>query len=219
MKLKDHVLAGWLGGALSCTAGGAAAVEDCPTCVLGIWDNDHLTRNYGYSTPGTVKFIYVGLRAPDTAHLFRNLEFSIAGLRPEDGILVVGISCNQGAIPTCIGTAASPADTSATSTGTGGLVTSWFDCFGDGQPLILIGFVHVDPAPDHVLQVKRRYPPSNPAWRTPALFSCGEPPVVVRATGGCYVLNPTPGRSTACVLENVPVAVPTWSRVKNLYRR
>ena len=217
MKL-NYLLACGMSAALACTASRALAVEDCPTCILGIWDNEHLTRNYGYSTPGVIKFIYVGLRAPDAVHLFRNVEFSIAGLRPEDGLLVLGVSCNQGAIPSCIGTAASPADTSATSTGIGGLVTSWFDCFGDGQPLISIAFVHVDPAPDRVLQVKRRYPTSNPAWRTPALFACGPTTVPVRASGGCYVLNPTPGHSTPCVLENVAVAIPTWSRVKSLYR-
>lgn len=204
---------------LLCTAGRAAAVEDCPACILGIWDDDQLTRNYGYSAPGEFKYVYVGLRAPETMRLFRNVEFSIAGLRPEDGLLVLGISCNQGAIPSCIGTAASPADTSATSTGTGGLTTFWFDCFGDGQPLISILFLHLGPEPDHVLQVKRRYPTSNPAWHTPVLFACGEPPVVVRVSAGCYVLNPTPGQTTPCVLENVPAAVPTWSRVKSLYRQ
>ena len=197
----------------------ARAVDDCPGCVLGIWDDDHLTRNYGYSSPGTVKIIYVGMGALAAADLFNNIEFSIAGLRAEDGIFVVAVSCAQDAHPTCIGSVASPADTSITSVASGGLVTNWFDCFGGSRPLIAVALVHVEPRSDHVLQVKRKYPTSNPAWQTPVARRCQPGNTAVRVRGGCYVLNPTPGQPSPCALENVARTAPTWSQLKNLYRR
>ena len=80
--------------ALLWTATRAAAVDDCPNCILGIWDDEHLTRNYGYSAPDAVKIIYVGMRDPNPADLFTNVEFSIAGLRPEDGMFVLAVSCS-----------------------------------------------------------------------------------------------------------------------------
>ena len=200
------------------TATRAAAVDDCPNCILGIWDDEHLTRNYGYSAPNTVKIIYVGMRDPNPSDLFTNVEFSIAGLRREDGMFVLAVSCSQGAVPSCIGPVASPADTSVTSAATGGLVTNWFDCFGGGQALISVALLHVEPRSDHVLQVKHKYPTSNAAWHTPAAFRCGAARTPVRVSDGCYVLNPTPGYAGPCPLENVPVASSTWTRVKSLYR-
>lgn len=217
MRIKLQVLFLLMGGLLG-IAPGTTTAEDCPSCVLGIWDDQHLTRNYGYSKPGEPKIVYVGLRSSDPADAYGNVEFSIAGLRPEDGMYVLAVSCSQGGVPSCIGSVSSPADTTATSSGIGGLVTSWFDCFGGVQPLIAVMVLHLEPKTGHVLQVKRRYPTSNPAWRTPVLFSCIGAPSAVRVSAGCYVLNPAPGQAAACALENVPVESPTWSRVKHLYR-
>lgn len=218
MKFWRRVLPVLMGGLLWAAAP-ARAVEDCPGCLLGIWDDDQLARNYGYSTPGVIKIVYVGFRAADPQALFNNVEFSIAGLRPENDMFVVAVSCAQGGIPSCIGPIASPADTSATSAGTGGLVTTWFDCFSDGQPLIAVALVHFGPKADHVLQVTRKYPTSDPAWRTPVAFQCTTARVPVRVRGGCYVLNPTPGVGGPCALEDVATAHSSWSRVKSLYRR
>ena len=70
-----------------------------------------------------------------------------------------------------------------------------------------------------MFQVKRKYPPSNPLWRTPGLYRCDSPAFTpVRVTGGCYILNWNGDPTVPCAARIVGVEAETWSGVKQLFR-
>src|SRR5712692_4379668 len=59
----------------------ALAVVDCPTCQIGIWDNQAMTANCGTVTSGPPgKDVYIGVNNPGAETGVTGLELSIAGL-------------------------------------------------------------------------------------------------------------------------------------------
>src|SRR5206468_3009230 len=138
----------------------------------GLFDDIALTSCSGTVPAGTPKDIYLGIRF-DPAGRFnglREIEFSIAGLGQD--VLIrsdwPGLCPSQGA-------PSAPADTSAASTGIGGMDVELCTCSSGSQALLRFTIIALYPLTDRVLQVKRKYPTSNPAWRTPVFFQCDDP--------------------------------------------
>lgn len=185
------------------------AIDDCFQCVLGIWDDPGLTRNVGEIVAGQPKDIYIGIKYAEGFQEAVAVEFSIAGLGP---ILVAGV---ETIVPTAIacGYVGAPADTSAGSTHGGGCHFAWPGCLAGNQPLLRVTLLFFSgDITNGLLQVKRKYPPSEPGVRTPLIYQCDRPTYTpTRVQGGYYILNwngdPTVG------LDRAP-----WSTVKQLYR-
>jgi hypothetical protein len=196
----------------------AAWAQDCYDCVLGIWDDPALTRDRGTAAPLEPKELYVGLKLDDGIDDVSGVEFSIAGL-DQGGLLLLGAT-PLGPRALVFGTAPAPQDTTAESTGIGGLAAAWTDCRYNGEALFKLVVFALEEVADRVLVVKRAYPTTNPSWRTPVLLRCDRPFYsAARVTGGCYVLNPS-GAPVPCPLAHAVVAVEpeTWSGVKQLFR-
>lgn len=193
----------------------AAAIDTCPGCVLGLYDDTALTSNFGVSQPGVPKVIYLGIDLAGSETGLSGIEFSVAGLQ---GLLVIGVeTLNPGALT--LGSLPAPADTSAASAGTGGMNMAWTTCQPRGA-LVRISLLHFAPAVNHVLRVLHKFPQSNPLYnRLPVFTRCDSPNfTAVRTQGGCYVLNPDGDPSTLCPVGTVAVNSRTWSGVKQLFR-
>lgn len=214
--MKRKLLAIVLGLIALPTAGWAQA--DCFDCVLGIYDDEQLTRNFGTIEPGVPKDLYIGLKLAPGQTGVTGIELSIAGISLLDNLFIVefvGLPQADAVVGT---TVEAPADTTASSTGTGGVNLAWTICQeGTNRAIARLSLLALGAvAPDHVLQVLRKFPPSDPRWLTPNLVKCDPPDyTVVRITGGCYVANPTGNPVGRCQL---PVAEGTWSGVKGLFR-
>lgn len=197
-----------------------AQVENCFDCVLGIFDDRALASCSGTVEAGIPKDIYVGIRF-DAAGRFTSLsgiEFSIAGLGSD--ILLTwdwpGLGYDYTGAPPA------PADTSATSTGSGGMQIMWpGSCPSGSQALALFTIISFRPLADRVLQIKRRYQVAASGWRTPVFLQCDAPTnTPTRVSGGCYVINPSAGTRPPCDPSCTPVAVQveTWTGIRTLYR-
>jgi hypothetical protein len=188
-------------------------VEDCPACTLGLYDDLQMTRTTGTIEPFIEKSLYLGITPADSFDL-RYLEFSIAGLA-QDPRFIISFPYEPLPITIIQGSLAAPADTSVSTTGTGGVTIWWLGCPRSGA-LMWLGFICLEPVVHRVLEIKRRYPPSSPLWNTPVYFLCDPPAYTpTRISGGCFILNPT-----ACDACPCPTAVTTtsWSIVKALFR-
>ena len=196
----------------------AAQVFNCFDCTIGIYDDSALTTNFGVSTTGVPKEVYLGIDFAGAESSLIGIEFSIAGMRFEtDGILLLGFELIEPGIT--IGLVQAPPDTTSTSMGTGGMNVGWSSCLVNDRALARIRVLHFQPVVNHVFQVKRRYPPLNPAlWQTPVLTRCDGPVyTAVRVTGGCYMLNWNGDPNVPCAPVLVGVESTTWSGVKQLF--
>ena len=196
----------------------AAQVLDCFDCTIGIYDDSAVTTNFGVSTAGVEKVVYLGIDFAGAESRLSGVEFSIAGMRFEtDGILLLGVELIVPGIT--IGSVLAPPDTTSTSVGTGGMNAAWSSCQVNDRALAQIRILHFQPVVNHVFQVKRRYPPSNPfLWRTPVFTRCDVPFYTpVRVTGGCYMLNWNGDPNVPCAPVLVGVETTTWSGVKQLF--
>ncbi len=135
------------------------ATENCFQCVLGIWDDPALTRNIGEIVAGQPKDIYVGIKFAEGYHDIDGIELSVAGLQsflvmewepiiPPPVIMIENIQA--------------PADTSTSSTSTGGINVFWHDCLVGDQALLRVRILASGDVTNGVLQVKRHYPPRCP---------------------------------------------------------
>jgi hypothetical protein len=191
----------------------ARGVDYCRDCVLGLFDQPQLLTNFGDITPGVLKDLYLGIRFTPGVLGLQGIELSVAGVRwPEDGILITNVEGVTNPLPLVIlGTLPAPADTSASSVGTGGMNVAWNACMFGTRALLRITLLTFAPVPNNKrLRVMHRFPPSNPAFGLahPVITLCDEPnftPLLV--TGGDYILNPV-----------IRVEGETWSRVKEFYR-
>lgn len=171
------------------------------TATLGIYDDPGMSRDHG-TMDGPFKEVFVGIRFDVPPGDITGLEFSVAGLEP---FVYVMLDWMQPAPTVVLGTIATPADT---LNGRGGLNAAWSTCqVGDRVVLKLVLFA-VTPPQNHVLQVRRRYPPSNPQWSYPLAVTCDVPcyGCHYRLRGPVYWLNPTVG-----------VEPRTWGGIKRLY--
>ena len=203
---------------LLCVPAFAAAVESCPDCVLGLYDDTSLSSNFGVSVPLTMKDIYlaIDLAAPETG--VTGIEFSIAGITGTP-LLVLGVTPLV-PTPVTLGSPPAPADTSATSTGTGGMDIAWQVCQTGDRALVKLTVFHINPVVNQVLRVMHKFPQSNTDYRLHPVFTrCDSPTYTsVRINGGCYVLNPNGEPTPSCPVGTVAVNSSTWSSVKQLFR-
>lgn len=195
----------------------ALAQDNCNDCLLGLFDEIGMVNNFGAMGAGTPKDIYVGLRLGAAESGITGIEFSIAGIRQaEDGILVLAV---EPVVPTTIviGTAPAPADTTTSSTGTGGLNIAWSSCVTGSQALVKISLLSFAPVTNKVFRVKRKYPPGNPAFAAPLIVRCDAPNFTkAKVPGGCYIAGYTGTPLPAC--PPVGVDEQTWSNIKGLFR-
>ena len=196
------------------------AQADCPDCVLGIYDGPDInnTTNCGTIAVGVPKDVYLSIRLAGGELGLSSIEFSVAGLT---GLLVVA----QEAISPAaldLGVLQAPADTSATSTGTGRRSFAWLGCRDGSQALVRISLLALTPLSERVLKVMHGFPPSNPNYglNGPVITRCDNPAfTAVRIKGGCYTLNPTdPSGPASCRCYSTPVEAKTWSAMKRLYQ-
>ncbi len=192
-------------------------VSNCFGCNLGIFDDATMTSNRGTVLPFAIKDIYVGIQYSSGFSQLSGIEFSITGLRSDvDGIIGLAFEpLAPGAVT--IGTIPSPADTSATSVGTGGINIAWPGCLDGNRALVKISFFSFTPISNKVITLKRRYPTTNPTfWHTPIFVQCDAPVFsIVRVSGGCYGINVPPGPLPCDAV--VGIERTTWSQVKSLY--
>ena len=214
---------------LLCVANLGFAQEStpCPGCIIGIFDDIDVSRNYGTWTAPNKTF-YLGIRY-DTTSAYDGLtfiEFSVEGLPftfLPPSIIPLG---NGTAIPASPDSIHTPADTTAAGA-KGGWGVVWPVCQPNNRALIEMTFVSFDPIPsDMIIRVHRKFPPADPTVAS-VLFTTCEFPIFpkVRVSEGCYVVNPTVGVGESvgnppCTLRDYTTAVElqTWSRVKALYR-
>ena len=161
-----------------------AQVENCFDCVLGLYDDLDLTSCSGTIESGVAKDIYLGIRYDPASGFDRlgGIEFSISGL--DSGILLADWTQIP---PTVVidGFPGAPADTSAASTEEGGMLIYWPQCLSGSRAIARFTLLAIDSIVDRVLQVKRKYPTSNPLWHTPVFTRCDAPTyTAVRVTGG-----------------------------------
>lgn len=199
---------------------------DCPGCVLGIFDDQSLTQNFGFWDPATgspLKTVWVGILYPSDSELghVQGIELSV------DGILD---SAFGGPTVTVLDQPVTTPPHSDIRTpddetnGTGGISVGWTHCIVGSRALIKIDMLSLSPVPnDIVLTVRRKFPPSNPMATSPLLSQCNTPIFTsTTVTGGCYVINPTvePGEVVGgCTLaEPTSVKSRPWSTIKRLYR-
>ena len=198
----------------------AAAQFDCPDCVLGIYDGTDInnTTNCGTIAMGVPKDIYLGIRLSGVETGITGIEFSVAGLT---GFLVTAVEPLTPAAVT-LGSPPAPADTSATSTGMGGMSIAWLGCKEGSQTLVRLQLLaFTAPPSDRVLKVLHKFPPSNVNYNLHAVLTrCDNPTFsAVRITGGCYTLNPTDPRGPlTCPCYSTPVESKTWGAMKQLYQ-
>ncbi len=178
-------------------------VENCFGCVLGIWDDAALTSQTGTMAAFTAKDIYLGIKYAGAFDGLTGIELSISGIRQtEDGILVTSVTPLVPA-SVVLGGPIAPADTSATSSETGGMNIAWASCLTGDQALVKITLLTFSTITNKVLEVKHKYPPSNPEWHTPIFVQCDAPTyTATRVTGGCFGLNFT--GTLPCAAVNQP---------------
>jgi hypothetical protein len=201
----------------------AQPVPACPDCVLGLWDDPALTSNYGTVTAGTMKDIYLGIKLGAGENGISGLEFSIYGMRNDtDGVIVTGTEWTTMPALTIGSTTSAPADSSAASTGTGGLNVGWTGCLtptaGTNLNLARISFLTFTPLSNKIFSVLHKFPVSNTRWTGSPIFTRCNPPAytAVIPARGCYVAN-WDGTTVLSCAPKVPVAPTTWSTVKRLF--
>ena len=190
---------------------GARAIRDCPSCVLGLWDDAALTQSFGTLAPFTLKQFYLGTKLSAEEPGLTGIEFSISGWDPQVLALQLMESVTSPPANIMMNLPMAPVDT----TQTGGMNVAWPACIVGSQALLRFTVVWMNPVPpvNLVLQVRHRYPPSNTRYGLagPVLVDCTQPPpegwIAVRIAGGSYVFNPV-----------VQAEGRTWGVVKGLYR-
>lgn len=169
---------------------------------LGIYDDAALSQDSG-TMDGPLKEIYLGLSfdPADRYPGMTGLEFSIAGLEP---FVLVSVEWMPPPV-VALGTLAAPADTLA---GTGGIAIAWATCLEADRVIAKLVLAASVPPQNHTLQVRRRYPPSNPLLAYALAWTCDMPcfGCHYRLTGPAYVLNPL-----------IAVEPRTWGAIKRLY--
>jgi len=191
--------------------------QDCDECVIGIWEDPSLVTNVGRSEPNVQKQFYVGVKFTEEFPSLQGIEFSIAGMRFDvDGIVLVAV---EELIPAVVGIGdlRAPADTSATSTGRGGITLAWSQPIVGDTAILRITILSLESLSNKLIQVKHHYPPTNVLWNTPVFIQPDGYFTPLRVSGGCYALNWDGESSAPC--DIITAVKPTvWSEVKSLFR-
>ena len=197
---------------VSLPARARAAAPDCFYFVLGIYDEPEQVHNFGTMVENQEKWVYLGIKYRSGQAGLTTIEFSISGL--EELFVLEFEPVTPAAL--VFGSVQAPPDTTS-SFGVGGMDVSWPICLEGDRALIRLTLWSLGPVQaDKILEVKRRYPPTNFNFSTPLFVNCDAPVYpMVRVGGGCYILNPSTNPVPACQL---PVAAHSWSQVKALFR-
>jgi len=164
--------------------------------VLEVFDDPGFTQRTG-TMDGPVKVLYVRILPAYGEYV--GAEFSLTGLQD-----FAAVTPSFPIAPSIVlGSVVAPEDPS----GDGGLNVAWSLC-QTNELLMALTLVSASPPENRVIQVARRFPPSNPneAYPKQALcFNCfcSSPRIV----GESYVLNPT-----------VSSEQQSWAAVKHLFR-
>jgi len=164
--------------------------------VLEVFDDPGFTQRTG-TMDGPAKVLYVRLLPAYGEYV--GVEFSLTGLQDFAAVIP-----SFPVAPTLLlGSVVAPED----SLGEGGLNVAWLSC-QTNEPFMTLTLVSADPPENRVIQVARRYPPSNPNEACPRQVLCdncffSSPRIV----GESYVLNPT-----------VSSEDQSWAAVKHLFR-
>ena len=204
-----------------------AQITNCPNCVLGVFDDQMMTQNFGiWAAPASpAKTVWVGiLYDPATKgelNGFTGVELSVDGI-PAGPFGDPGFNGVPDPTVTIGSTIVTPDDEVA---GTGGVNMAWDTCLQGDRAMIRIDMLSLDAVPsDIVVQVRRKFPPGSPSFPQQLITQCNAPIFTsTLVTGGCYVINPSVGVGqtvNGCTLVRYITAVEknTWGRVKALYR-
>ena len=166
--------------------------------------------------PFVPKAIYVIAQLDANLGGLTGAEFSVYGLDQQPNLMILSYA-PQGVGALVFGDAPwAPADTSATSTGTGGITMAWPECrMGTAVPLLQILIMALGPVDPHPVEILRRFPPTHPTMPRPLVILCDGPWfTALSAASGCYWLN-QPYACWLCVDATEPQ---TWGGVKGLFR-
>jgi hypothetical protein len=154
-----------------------AAATDCR---LALYDDEAMTQTSG-AVSGVSKTLYLGIRYDATTPAqLTGIEFSIRGLEalnvfvePRDNAAIV------------LGTPAAPAGLDSLY-GTGGMNIAWTQCLAGDRVLAQLTLVPKNGWPEGgtVLEVLRRYPPTNAALPYPLIVDCDDPYFTARGVRG-----------------------------------
>src|SRR5262245_43719751 len=162
----------WVGAPGLASAQGTAG---CPECVIGLFNDDRLCRNFGTFgdfTGSLADTLYLGIRYDPNSSFdaLTGIEFSVYGMptaalppswTARDGCTSVGP-------PAPVGT--------DTLTGTGGWNVVWSECQEGNKALAQVSMVSFSPFPnDTVIWIKRRYPPLDRSFPFPLFTQCDSP--------------------------------------------
>lgn len=186
-------------------------VRDCPACVLGIFDDEELTRTEGiWPNSIPVKRLWVGIQHDPSSELngLTGIELSVDGMHllPEGASVSFVVKRDPSAV---LGNDIRTPPPQSGSEAEGGINAVWGECISGDLDLVEITlFSLVPPTAIIELRVRRKFPAPDPEAQAPLFTNCDGPifeKVVV--TGGIYTLYP-------------PVAVDaeTWGGIKSLYR-
>ena len=204
--------------------GVALAQEQCPGCVMGVFDDAELSRNFGFwdATNQPVKTIWVGVKFDTYINEMVGVELSVDGIGefcpgPADCFSFSGLVEPSVTIGPTI---ASPDDK---TNGVGGVNIVWDRCLVGDRAFVKVELSSSNPIPsDVVLRVTRKFPPSDIRFPEPLFTGCGLIFPRVTITGGCYVIDPSvrPGETVEdCTLaETTAVESLAWSMIKLRYR-
>jgi hypothetical protein len=169
-----------------------------------------MVHRFGDIVPFTFKDVYMGVKFSSSETGLTVVEFSISGLQDGSNLLVGAFEPVTPVPPNFIyGSPPAPPDTSATSTGQGGMDVAWGNCVVGSRALFRLRLLATGPIANHVLRIMHRFPTSNPNYlRSPVFTRCNIPMyTAVRVTGLDYTLNGV-----------VSVEGKSWSGMKQLFR-
>lgn len=162
-----------------------AQSSSCPGCVLGLFDDEEMTRVVGIASGGS-KTIYLGILYDGIPPAeLTGIEFSISGLEP----FYVAVEPYDDPV-VVLGTPQAPAGVD-TLYRQGGMNVAWAGCLQGNRVLARLELIpRTTWPPGTALQVRRRYPPSNESLPYPLVVGCDEPYYTARAVrGGRYFLD------------------------------
>lgn len=205
-----------------------AQTDECPGCMLGIFDSDSLNQNFGTWDPTggeVLKTIWVGIKF-DPNRLgeisgLNGVEVSVDGI-PIDPVF--GEPQFSGVPEPTVAIGSSILSPEDKVEGTGGVNLAWAPtCLEGNRGIIKIDMLSTTAVgTDLVLRVRQKFPATVEGATTALFTQCNSPiNTSTFVSEGCYVLNPTvgPGEMVEdCLLEAVAVEDLTWGSVKALFR-
>lgn len=205
-----------------------AQTEDCPGCMMGLFDSSEMIQNFGTWDPTggqVLKTIWIGIRF-DPNRLgeisgLNGVEVSVDGIPIDPVFGAPQVTPTPPATIELGDTILTPDDE---ENGTGGKNYAWAPtCLEGNRAIVKIDMLSTTAVGENiVMRVRRKFPPSVQGAPTAVFTQCNSPiNTSTFVTEGCYVLNPTvgPGEMVdGCLLETVAVSKNTWSHVKALFK-